>query len=52
MEDRLPEIKYAVVGVNRELASELSRNGDKQAGATEKVCIFYADKTAEIIVFD
>lgn len=47
-----PEIKYAVVGINRERASELLRNGAKQAGAAEKVCIFYADKTAEIIEFN
>lgn len=45
MEERLPEIKHAVIGVNRELLQTVS----KRKYAAEKILIFFADKTTDVV---
>jgi len=46
-EQNIPKIESVILGLNRELYAELP-TGMKKA-ATDKVCIFYDNKTAEII---
>lgn len=45
MEERLPEIKHAVIGVNREKI----KNVEKRKLAAETILIFYSDKTSDIV---